>query len=85
MPRKIKYELKFFKEGTFESYYEAIGWCNENGYSCGVLCRHLPIALKKGDFNIAKWKNLTKSEKQDIDGVMLGDFREGEVSIIIYE
>jgi hypothetical protein len=83
--RKIKYELTFSKEGTFQSYYEATGWCSENGYSFGSMCGPLPIALMKGDFISAKWKNLTTQERQKVDGIMTGDFRNGEVTIIIYE
>jgi hypothetical protein len=83
--RKIKHELTFFKEGAFGSYYEATGWCIENGYSYGSMCGPLPIALLKGDYNIAKWKNLTSRERQEVDGIMTGDFISGEVTIIIYE
>jgi hypothetical protein len=39
----------------------------------------------KGDFISAKWKNLTTQERQKVDGIMTGDFRNGEVTIIIYE
>jgi hypothetical protein len=83
--RSIKYELTFFKEGTFESYYEATSWCRNNGYSYGSMCSPQPIALIKGDYNIAKWKNLTSRERYEVDGIMTGDFREGEVRIKIYD
>jgi hypothetical protein len=84
--RVAKLTKSFNVPGTFESYYAAIDWCKENGYSYGSTARNMPVALYKGDFNIAKWYNLSKIEQNTCDGVMLStDFREGEVTIIIYK
>lgn len=87
MKKRIAIKTETFKvPGTFESYYTAKGWCIENGYSFGSMARQMPIALYKGDFNISKWYNLSKTEQETCDGVMLSsDFREGEVTIIIYK
>ena len=76
---------KTFKvKGTFKSYYAASAWLSENGYSEGSMYRGMPIGIMKGDWNIAKWKNLTSSEKKELDGTMTSnDFREGEVTVNI--
>ncbi len=76
---------EFEVKGTFQSLYTAQGWCTENGYSYGSLCGNSPVALWKGDCDIAKWKNLSQQDKKEMDGVMLSnDFREGKVIIKIY-
>ena len=77
---------KTFKvDGTFRSYYAATAWLNENGYSYGSMCMDMPIGIVKGDAIIAKWRNLTKSDIATLDGrITSNDFREGEVTIEIY-
>ncbi len=88
MKREIKQELSFKESGTFASYYAACGWLEKNGYSYGSTCcgRSNHCGLLKGDFNIAKWYNLTNKEIQQLDGIMTSyDYREGEVKIIIYK
>lgn len=78
--------LEFYAEGTFESLYMANKWCNDNGYSYGSLCGHQPVCLLKGDYGIAKWKNLTDEERDQCHGVMTSpDFREGIVTIKILQ
>ena len=77
---------KTFKvDGTFRSYYAATAWLSENGYSYGSMCMDMPIGIVKGDAIIAKWRNLTKSDIKTLDGrITSNDFREGEVTIEIY-
>jgi len=76
---------KAFKaNGTFEAYYAACGWLSENGYSYGSMCMDQPIGIMKGNWGIAKWRNLTSSERKELDGTMTSnDFREGDVTINI--
>jgi len=72
------------QEGVvFGAYYDACAWLKENGYSYGSMCGSMPIGVMKGNFIIAKWKNLTELEISELDGRMIGEFREGEVVIII--
>lgn len=79
-----KYQFKNNGE-TFSAYYAAIIWCRDNGYSYGSNCRAQPTAMFKGDHDIAKWYNLSKKEQNSVDGVMQGDFREGDIEILIYK
>ena len=75
----------FNNKGTFEAFYAAENYAREQGYSVGSMCRSMPIALKKGDYHIAKWRNLSKLERLDIDGhITSKDFREGIVTVDIF-
>lgn len=67
--------------GDFQAYRMAEEWCRENGYSIGLMSNPYPTALIKGDFQIAKWKNLTNLERTQVDGVIYGDFCEGPIVI----
>jgi hypothetical protein len=78
--------IEFKNKGTFTAYWEAEGWCHANGYSVGSMCKSLPTAVLKGKHNIPKWHNLSESEKENVDGIIISpDFRDGDVKLIIYE
>jgi hypothetical protein len=80
--KKTIREFKFKESGTFASYYKACEWLRNNGYSYGSMCSDEPIGILKGEYSIAKWKNLTDKERKALDGIMTSnDFREGEVNI----
>jgi len=84
---RIPKETKTFKEeGTFESFYAAENWLNKNGYSYGSMCYPQPIAVVKGEYNLPeKWKNFSAAQKSLVDGIITSDdFREGEVTVILY-
>jgi hypothetical protein len=70
--------------GDFEALHAAQAWCRERGYSCGSMSNPLPIAIMFGDFQIAKWKNLTIEEREACDGrIESQDFRAGPVKIAL--
>jgi hypothetical protein len=73
----------FSNEGTFQALYAAQDWLQSNGYSYGSLCREMPVGILKGDWAIAKWKNLTKKEISELDGHFDGDKREGPITILL--
>ena len=72
--------------------YAAQGWCSAHGYSYGSSSKNRktfanePTAIMKGEYNLPqKWYNLSKEEKQSVDGVMVSnDWREGTVTIYIF-
>jgi hypothetical protein len=67
-----EFEKIFPQDGTpFGALYAAENWLRENGYSCGSSCVFHPQAIKKGEWCIAKWRNLTQAEKEDIDGILV--------------
>lgn len=84
--RKVESRLVFKEEGTFESYYKAIGWLHRNGYSYGSTSVNSPVGIMLGDYNIQKWHNLSVEDIKALHGVMVSDdFREGQVEIILFK
>lgn len=75
----------FNEAGTFQALCAAEAWLAANGYSCGSTRRDMPSGILKGDFVIAKWKNLTTKEIEQLDGHLQGDKREGPITITLKE
>jgi hypothetical protein len=84
--RKVSSEIIFNDTGDFMAYYKATSWLTENGYSYGSMSSPFPTGILKGDYNIAKWKNLTSQQIRALDGVIVADgrFREGPCRILLY-
>ena len=75
-------EINFNQVGDFEAYHAACTWCKDNGYSYGSMQRDAPMGILKGDWCIAKWRNLTPKERSQLDGqITSNDFRAGPVTI----
>lgn len=78
----------FNVEGTFESMYAAHSWFREKGYDDGSTCVGMPCAIMKGsymDYDLPlKWKNMTKEERDSVHGVMVGNMREGPVTVYLF-
>lgn len=77
--------ITFEQKGEFKAYSAACKWCEENGYSYGSMQRDAPIGILKGDWTIAKWRNLDSSERKALDGTMscATSFREAPVRIVL--
>jgi hypothetical protein len=72
--------------GTFESVNEAIRILKDRGYEIGSMSGSQPIGFAKGYGYIAKWYNLSKSDIEKLDGVIISDdFREGSVKIVTFK
>lgn len=78
-------EKTFTGEKDWEAVRAAEEWCKENGISVGTMQGSSPRGLKRGEYNIAKWRNLSTSDRKLMDGLMEGDFRYGPVTIKITE
>ncbi|HFF8969400.1 hypothetical protein [Serratia marcescens] len=76
-----KFTKVFDQKGTFKALYACETWLRDNGYSYGSSCRGGPTGVLKGDFIIAKWRNLTQKERDGLHGIIEGDFREGPVTL----
>ena len=79
---------KTFNQNDFDfaALHAARAWIRDQGYSYGSLCRDMPIGLLKGEWTIAKWKNLTDKERNQLDGQMTSsDFRNGPVNVFLKE
>lgn len=77
------FKKTFSEKGTFKALHAAQHWLTENGYSYGPTCVMHPAPVLKGDFIIAKWRNLTKTEIKALDGWFDGDLREGPVTVML--
>lgn len=79
----MAFEISFEREGPFESWYACQRWLTERGYSFGSTCVMSPVGVLKGDYTIAKWRNLTPKERAELDGSVSGDFRNGPVTLTL--
>lgn len=78
-------KLFFNESGDFKAMNAAEDWCTENGISVGSAERGSPRCLMRGDFAVAKWRNLSASERQECHGVMTGDMRNGPVTVELFD
>lgn len=74
-------KITFDQKGTWAAKEAAEQWCRNNGVSFSSTCTCGPVGLLRGDYMIAKWRNLTTKERAQLDGTMSGDMREGPVTI----
>lgn len=58
-------------------------WCRNRGVSYGSSQRGSPRGLMVGDYDIAKWRNLSPKEQRQCHGTMTGDMRVGPVVVRI--
>ena len=71
------------KGSDFEAFNDACAWLKENGYSYGSMQRDEPIGIMKGDYDISKWRNMTSTEHESLDGRLTGDKRNGPITVTI--
>jgi hypothetical protein len=76
-------QIDFKRQGTFNALNDAQRWCKEHGISYGSTCARGPQCLLFGDWNIAKWHNLTDDERSQCIGTISGDTRNGPVTVYI--
>ena len=65
----------------WEAVRKAEEWCAENGISVGTMQAGSPRGLKRGQFSIAKWRNLDRADIEKLDGTMYGNERHGPVTV----
>ena len=75
-------EMIFDQTADFAAVNAARNWLQEQGYSYGSMCMDMPIGILKGNWTIAKWRNLTAKERKQLDGQLVSkDFRNGPVVV----
>jgi hypothetical protein len=74
-------KLQFNQKEDWEAVEAAEQWCKDNNVSYGTMQGDWPRGLKRGNFNIAKWRNLDGNDIKNLDGTMTGDMRNGPVFI----
>ena len=86
MVGKALSETKVFSSvGTFKAFHAAERFCEEQGFSVGRMCGPLPVGIKRGDWDIQKWRNLSTADRKLMDGVIVGDLRDGPVTVLFCE
>jgi hypothetical protein len=66
----------------FKAITEARKFLDEQGFSVAHMQAGAPMGIKKGVWDIQKWRNLSDSDKKLMDGVILGNFRNGPITVI---
>jgi len=85
MGRKVAERIEFSDKGTWRALRSAESYVSKLGYEYGSLCYPMPLAFMMDRYNLPeKWKNMTAKERNNVDGVIIGDYREGPVSVIIF-
>lgn len=75
-------EMTFDQTADFAAVNAARKWLQDHGYSYGSMCMDMPIGILKDSWCIAKWRNLTIKERNQLDGKLISpDFRNGPVVI----
>ena len=75
-------EMTFDQTTDFAAVNAARNWLQEQGYSYGSMCMDMPIGILKGNWTIAKWRNLTAKERKQLDGQLVSkDVRNGPVVV----
>ena len=81
---KIKEFAQNESDCAFTAYSKATKYCALMGYSVASMCSPEPTAIMKGDWYIAKWRNLTHKERTAAHGTITGRFREGPVVVRMF-
>ena len=78
-------EIEFNQTGDFSAVNAATKWLQDHGYSYGSMCMDMPIGILKGSWCIAKWRNLSSEERQQLDGTIscINTFREAPIHVVI--
>ena len=88
--KKTVSEVKFTQTGEWKALRAAEKYANQNGYDFGSMDAPNPIALVKGNYyehelNLPhKWHNMTPAQRNNIDGIITGNFRNGPVWVTLY-
>lgn len=82
-PNVNAFRKAFDDKGLWAAQSAAEAWCRKWGISVGPNDRYRIRGLLVGNYDIAKWHNLTKAEQDACDGRMTGDAREGPVFVTI--
>ena len=81
----LMYEHVFTGDKAFAAFEEAVTFCKERDFSVGRMQREAPVGVKKGDWDIQKWRNLDFEDKKLMDGFIVGlDKRNGPVGVLLF-
>jgi hypothetical protein len=75
--------IEFDAAGDFEALGMAQAYLAARDFSFGPQQVGAPIGVMHNADPIAKWRNLSAEEQNDLHGIITGDFRRGPVTISI--
>lgn len=77
-------QIKVFDQpGDFVAFDAAREWVQSLGYSVGSMQRDEPIGLMAGRWSISKWRSLSAKERDELDGTITGNKRNGPVTVML--
>lgn len=76
-------EIVFEGKKDFEAFYKARDFLESRGFSVGSMQGDDPIGIRRGDWDIAKWRNLSEDDMSKLDGTITGNKREGPLTVHI--
>lgn len=71
-------------EGDFAACLIAERFLTKAGFSVGRMQRGDPRGIMLGEYDIQKWRNLSARDRKGLHGVLVGNMREGPITIQIY-
>jgi hypothetical protein len=84
--REIVSSIEFSTKGTFNAYRDACSFLVQAGYQYGSTSVGDPMGFVKGIWDMPwKWRNMTPKERSLVDGVLIGDIREGPIKLIFFD
>lgn len=72
------------KAGDFSGYSDATCYLTTCGFSVGRMQADEPIGILFGQYDIQKWRNLRRIERETLHGTPTGDKRNGPVKVVIF-
>lgn len=84
--KELPIARSFASDETFGAINEARQFCTERGFSVGSMQADAPMGIKRGNYAIAKWRNLSHKDRKMMDGAIIGqDKRNGPVTVVYCE
>lgn len=83
--REVSEQHTFSGAETFGALNMAQSWLDDEGYSYGPPSRDHIIAVYHDDSIVSKWYNLSSEDKEAVDGVIVGDLRDGSVRVVLFK
>jgi len=84
--KELPIARSFASDETFGAIREAEAFCAELGFSVGRMQSSAPMGIKRGNYDIQKWRNLSHTDRATLDGAIVGqDKRNGPVTVLYCE
>lgn len=75
--------IRFTAIAPFGAWEAAVRLVTRAGFSVGSTCVNCPVGIMHGDWLVAKWRNLSKAEREACHGTISGDRRTGPIMVTL--